>query len=52
MIQKKYLNLNQNPTNQMVHYLLVKMTNEIIFYFVNKKDHLSRIRQKHDLENK
>jgi hypothetical protein len=28
------------------------MTNEIIFYFANKKDHLSRIRQRHDLENK
>jgi type VI protein secretion system component Hcp len=41
IIQKFDLNLNRNLTNQMVHFLPLKMTNHSISYFANKKDHLN-----------
>jgi len=33
------LNININLINQMIHCLQIKMIDQIIFYFVNKKDH-------------
>jgi hypothetical protein len=41
IIQKRNdLNLNRISTNQMDHYLLIKMTwNQIISYCASKKDH-------------
>jgi hypothetical protein len=43
---KNDLNVNKNlKTSQMVHCLLVKMTNQIVLYFANKKYHPSHTGQ-------
>ncbi len=34
-------NIGSILTNQMVHYLLVKTINQMVYYFVNKKYHFS-----------
>jgi hypothetical protein len=34
-------NMGRILTNQMVHYLLVKIINQMVYYFANKKYHLS-----------
>lgn len=34
---KKDLNLSKNLTKQMVHYMLMKMTSQIVSYFTCKK---------------
>jgi hypothetical protein len=38
---KNDLNLGENLINQMVHYLPMKMTNQIVSYSTNQKDHPS-----------
>jgi hypothetical protein len=38
-LEKNDLNLSRNLTNQMVHCLLIKITNQMVYYSTNKKDH-------------
>ncbi len=47
---KKGSNLSRNSTSQMVFYLLVKMINQIVSYFIGKNDHPSH--NSHNNESK
>jgi hypothetical protein len=44
------LNLGRNSISQMVFYLLVKMINQIVSYFISKNDHPSH--NSHNSESK
>jgi hypothetical protein len=50
IITKNGSNLSRNSTSQMVFYLLVKMINQIVSYFIGKNDHPSH--NSHNNESK